>query len=97
MSKKGAPRRYSIERYAAEATKEPFELFLDEERSIKLRQPTVAEMGTLTAAMSVEQFADAFTESAEDAEEFVAALGPLPAGAMMQVARDVREHYGLGG
>ncbi|MEU5853939.1 hypothetical protein ABZ799_01305 [Nocardiopsis dassonvillei] len=97
MSKKGAPRRYSLAKYAAEATKEPFELDLDDERSVKLKQPTINDMTRVARMVSVEEFAEVFTESEEDAEALVSALGDLPASAMMSLVQDVREHYGLGG
>jgi hypothetical protein len=72
VSKKGAPRRYTVQRYIDEAAKEPFVLWLDEEVAT-------------------------FAETEEDADLIMEVFADAPAGAIRGFAKDVQEHFGLGG
>ncbi|MDT0302898.1 hypothetical protein [Streptomonospora wellingtoniae] len=97
MSKKGAPRRYSIARYVSEATREPFDLELSDETVVKIPQPTTAEMDGIASVASTREVLDRLAETPEDAEKVYAELADAPAGAVMALVKDIREHFGLGG
>lgn len=97
MSKKGAPRRYSVERYITEATKEPFELWIDDDTSVKIPQPTARDMEKLGAMSTAKDLVETFAETDEDAEKIMGVFGDAPAGAIRGFAKDVQEHFGLGG
>jgi hypothetical protein len=97
VSKKGAPRRYTVQRYIDEAAKEPFVLWLDEERSVTIPQPSGRDMENLGAMSTAKDLVATFAETEEDADLIMEVFADAPAGAIRGFAKDVQEHFGLGG
>lgn len=97
MSKTGAPRRFRIEKYIDEAVKAPFVLDLDDDTSIEIAQPSTNEVAAMPATATPRDALRVFTSSDADADTIMGVFGDLPAGALMGLVRDIREHFGLGG
>lgn len=96
MSKKGAPRRYSLAQYATEATREPFPLELTDGTEVKIPQPKYGAVKHFKDGVDLDSVIRALV-SEEDAELILADLDEYPADVAVALSRDIQEHFGLGG
>jgi hypothetical protein len=96
------PRRsYRLERYRAEATKEPFELVVDgidgadgADTSIVITQPSGADLLAAEQATSSKEAIEILAGDQYDA--LMTVLRDEPAGVLKAVVADLRDHFGLG-
>lgn len=92
---KGKP--FSLDRYRAEAKGEPFELWLDDEKSIKVDRPTGDQMFEAEEAFRTGTSKQALEAlCGNKATELLEVLGSEDAAVLRAVATDIQEHFGLG-
>lgn len=96
MSKKGAPRRYSLAQYATEATKEPFPLDLPDGTEVLIDQPTYGAIKHLSRGGDLDEIIHALVGE-DEATRILEALDDLPLEVARALSRDIQEHFSLGG
>jgi len=96
VSKKGAPRRYSLAQYATEATKEPFPLELPDGTEVLIEHPTYGAIKHLSGGGSLDEIIHALAGE-EDADKILEALDDYPLEVARALSRDIQEHFALGG
>ncbi|MBX6386108.1 MAG: hypothetical protein IRZ07_24570 [Microbispora sp.] len=87
-------RRHTLARYRNEAVKAPFELDLDDGRTITIPQPTVDEVLEITGLTDVR--AQLKILAKDQFDELLTAIGDLPASALQVLMEDLMQHFGLG-
>lgn len=87
----------SLARYREEAKGDPFVLWLDDDEKIEIPRPSADQMFE-----AEESFYAGATRAGlrafcgDQAEAFLDAIGKEDAAVMMQIAKDMQEHFGLG-
>ena len=90
-------RPFSLDRYRAEAKGDPFELWLDADKSIVVQRPTGDQMFKAEEAFRSGTSRQALEAMCGDqAQELLDALGPEDAAVLRAVAEDLQSHFGLG-
>lgn len=88
------PRTYSLTKYRAEATREPFVLELDEGSTLTIPQPSVDEILDITGMVNVRAQLKILAKDQYD--DLIKHIGDLPGGLVKPLVRDILDHYGLG-
>lgn len=87
-------KNHSIARYVNEATKKPFELIVDDKRSIFIEQPNADVVVHSDQAKNTEQ---ALRDLVGDKyDEIMDLIGDAPGGVVKLLVDDLRGHFGLG-
>ena len=90
-------RPFSLDRYRSEAKGDPFELWLDESKSLTVQRPTGDQMFAAEEAFRSGTSRQALEALCGDqADEVLTVLGAEDAAVMRAVVEDMQEHFGLG-
>jgi hypothetical protein len=85
---------YALARYINEATSKPFELIVDDKRSIVIEQPSSQDVLMIDQAENTEE---AFRVMVGDKfDEVMKAIGDTPGRVLKLVIDDIRDHFKLG-
>jgi hypothetical protein len=85
---------YALARYINQATKKPFELIVDENRSIFIEQPSSNVVVHSDQAKNTEE---ALRDLVGDKyDEIMEVIGDAPGGVVKLLVDDLRDHFGLG-
>lgn len=91
-------RPFSLDRYRAEAKGDPFELWLDADKSIVVQRPTGDQIFDAEEAFRTGTSREALKALCGDkADEVLSLLGSEDAAVMRAVAEDMQGHFGLSG
>ena len=94
---KKSPRTYDLRQYINEATKDPFELQLNDEEALIIKAPTVNRILDAGKMDDADAEANLRILVGDDAyDEFREAIGDAPVGALMPLVKDIQEHFGIG-
>jgi hypothetical protein len=86
---------YALARYVNEATKKPFELIVDDKKSIIIEQPDGETMMVVDQAANSEEAMRLLVGDKYD--EIMKVFGSEPGGALRLLTEDIKEHFDLGG
>ena len=85
---------FALARYINEATKKPFELIVDDKRSIFIEQPSSNVVVHSDQAKNTEE---ALRDLVGDKyDEIMDVIGDAPGGVVKLLVDDLRDHFGLG-
>lgn len=88
------PKTFALARYINEATSKPFELIVDDKRSITIEQPSSQDVLMIDQAANTEE---AFRIMVGDKfDEVMEVIGDTPGRVLKLLIDDVRDHFKLG-
>jgi hypothetical protein len=87
-------KRYRLADYRREATKPPFPLELDEERTLEIPVPDTNTILDVQATTDVRQQVKLL--AGDKYEDLMEAIGGEPGGVLKSLMKDMTEHFDLG-